>query len=135
MLRITVGPRQYFARWEIDRAPETCAVFREMLPLRGRILQARWSGEALWVPLGNRRTKLAAENALTRVASGQILFYAGDVSEMEILLPYGLAEFACQYGELAGNHVATIVDAGAEWRDFGEHVWWHGAQDLTIDEV
>jgi hypothetical protein len=54
---------------------------------------------------------------------------------MEILVPYGQTHFGCKYGELAGNHFATILDAGAEWTDFGEHVWWHGAQDVTIDEV
>jgi ubiquitin C-terminal hydrolase len=106
-----------------------------MFPLRGRVLQARWSGESLWVPLGERRMNLERENAMSRAVSGQLLFYPGDVSEMEILLPYGLTDFACKYGELAGNHFATIVNAGAEWQDFGEHIWWHGAQDITIDEV
>ena len=126
MLRLTIGPRQFLARIESEKAPATCAAVSSLLPLRGRILQARWSGEALWIPLGNRKTSLERENALSRAVTGQLLFYPGDVSETEILLPYGLTDFACKYGELAGNHFATIVDAGLEWQDFGEHVWWHG---------
>ena len=135
MIRLTIGPRQYLGKLELEQAPATCAALRSLLPLRGRILQARWSGEALWIPLGDRRLGLLAENAKTHPASGEILLYPGDVSEMEILIPYGQTHFGCKYGELAGNHFATILDAGADWTDFGERVWWHGAQDVTIDEV
>ena len=85
--------------------------------------------------MGDRRLGLPAENAKTHPASGEILLYPGDVSEMEILVPYGQTTFGCKYGKLAGNHFATILDAGADWTDLGEHVWGHGAQDVTIDEV
>ena len=135
MIRLTIGPRQFLGRLELEQAPTTCAAIRALFPLRGRILQARWSGEALWIPLGDRRLGLGAENARTHPASGELLLYPGDVSQMEILVPYGQTHFGCKYGELAGNHFATILDAGAEWTDFGEHVWWRGAQDVTIDEV
>lgn len=135
MIRLTIGPRQYLGQLELQQAPATCAAIRTLLPLRGRILQARWSGEALWIPLGDRPLTLPPENAKTRPASGELLLYSGDVSETEILVPYGLTNFACKYGELVGNHFATILDAGADWTDFGERIWWHGAQDVTIDEV
>ena len=47
---IRVGPLAFAARWEETRAPRTCAAFRRLLPYRQRIIQARWSGEAGWVP-------------------------------------------------------------------------------------
>src|SRR3954451_2525671 len=97
VLRLTIGPRQFFARLELEKAPNTCAAIRSMFPVRGRVLQTRWSGESLWVPLGDRRMNLDRENAMSRAVSGQLLFYPGDVSEMEILLPYGLTDFACKY--------------------------------------
>ncbi|HEX3630496.1 MAG TPA: DUF3830 family protein, partial [Candidatus Dormibacteraeota bacterium] len=51
MLEITAGSLRFTARWESDNAPKTCAALRRLLPLRARLVQARWSGESAWVPL------------------------------------------------------------------------------------
>ena len=51
MLAITAGSFRFTARLEQD-APRTIAVLREMLPLRSQLVQARWSGESAWVPMG-----------------------------------------------------------------------------------
>ena len=52
-IRIRVGPLAFTATWEDRAAPRTCAAFRRLLPYRQRIIQARWSGEAGWIPLGD----------------------------------------------------------------------------------
>ena len=52
LIRITVGTFEFLARLEEADAPLTCAEFRKLLPYRQKLIHARWSGEAGWIPLG-----------------------------------------------------------------------------------
>lgn len=60
---ITVGPLRFVARFERQAAPRTCAAFRKLLPFENQLIQARWSGEAAWVPMGDFKLDVPAENA------------------------------------------------------------------------
>ena len=84
-VRIRLGSLAFAARWEAA-APRTCAAFRRLLPYRQRIIQARWSGEAGWIPLGDFDLGVGPENATSDPAPGALLFYPGGISETEILL-------------------------------------------------
>src|SRR3954466_3111311 len=106
---INVGPLEFSARFEMRAAPHPCSAFTRTLPFHGELLQARWSGEAAWVPLGDLDLGVAPENATATPSPGQILFYPKGVSETEILFPYGQTRFASKFGELRGNHFLTIV--------------------------
>lgn len=53
MLRIAVAGCELAARWEEDRSPRTVAFVRTMLPYESTLIQARWSGQAAWVPMGD----------------------------------------------------------------------------------
>ena len=64
---------------------------------------------------------------------GQILLYAGDLSEPELLVPYGVARFACVDGALAGNPVLTIGDRLERLAELGREILWGGAKDLRIE--
>ena len=44
MLHITVGPWEYTACLEEEAAPKTWAAFKELLPLRNKLILARWIG-------------------------------------------------------------------------------------------
>ncbi len=123
------------ARLETERAPNTCARFRTMLPLATRIIQARWSGEAAWIPFGDLSLDLGYENHTSHPAPGQLLLYPGGISETEILFPYGSSLFASKVGQLAGNHFATIVEGNERLRELGELVLWKGAQEITFTET
>jgi hypothetical protein len=101
MLEIQVGSLRFTARWEAEAAPKTCAAFRRLLPLRARLVQARWSGESAWVPLGELKTGLTYENHTSYPAAGQLLLYPGGISETEVLFPYGSTSFASKVGQLA----------------------------------
>src|SRR5438876_11522921 len=108
MLEIVVGSLRFTARWEVEAAPETCAAVRRLLPLRARLVQARWSGESAWVPLGDLDTGLDYENHTSYPGAGPLLLYPGGISETEILFPYGSTWFASKAGRLAGHHSATV---------------------------
>ena len=134
-LRITAGPHAFVARMEEQAAPRTCAAIRAMLPMRTKLIHARWSGEAMWVPMGDREVGVGYENHTSHPAPGQLLLYPGGISETEILVPYGSVLFASKVGQLAGNHFATIVEGQERLADLGRLVLWHGAQDLTVEEA
>jgi Protein of unknown function (DUF3830) len=134
MLEIVVGEMRFVARLEEEAAPQTVIAFRRLLPLRSRVIHARWSGESAWIPFGDLDVGVGPENATTYPAPGELLLYPGGLSETEILFPYGATSFASKAGSLAGNHFATIVEGGRQLRELGKLVLWEGAQDIVFEE-
>ena len=130
---IHVGDLCLTAHLEAAAAPRTCAAFLALLPLRASLLQARWSGESAWVPLGDAGLGLGPENSTSHPAPGQLLLYPGGLSETEILLPYGATLFASKVGQLAGNHFATVAAGHQHLAELGRRVLWQGAQDITFE--
>jgi uncharacterized protein DUF3830 len=136
VLEITVGDFSFRARLEEEAAPRTIAALRPLLPLESKLVQARWSGEAAWVPMGfEHDLGLGPENANSYPAAGELLFYPGGLSEVEILFPYGATCFASKMGQLAGNHFATVQDGRDQLVELGKRVLWGGAQDIRFMET
>jgi len=133
MIRISVGDLVFVARLERERAPATVAALVRLLPLSGSLLQARWSGEAAWMPLGSLDVGVGAENDTQRPEPGQILLHPTGISETEILIPYGATSFASKAGPLRGNHVMTIVEGGEQLSELGRRVVWLGAQPIRLE--
>jgi hypothetical protein len=134
MLEITVGSLRFTALWEAQAAPKTCAAFRRLLPLRAKLVQARWSGESAWIPLGGLQTGVSYENHTSYPAAGQLLLYPGGISETEVLFPYGATRFASKVGQLAGNHFATIEEGRELLPELGRRVLYDGAQEIVFSE-
>ena len=132
-VRIIVGPHVFSARLEREAAPATCAAFHAMLPFASQLIQARWSGESAWIPLGDLDTGVPPENQTQTPAPGQVLLYPGGVSETEILFPYGETRFACVHGDLSGNHFLTIESGAEQLPALGELVLWRGAQGVRFE--
>jgi hypothetical protein len=135
VLAITAGSFRFAARLEEESAPKTIAALRTLLPLRSQLVQARWSGESAWVPMGfELELGIGPENANSYPAAGELLLYAGGLSEVEILFPYGATCFASKMGQLAGNHFATIVEGQDQLAELGRVVLWEGAQPIVFEE-
>ncbi len=134
ILRIVVGSLEFRARMEEADAPQTCAAFSKLLPFQNKLVHARWSGEAGWIPLGEQNLGISIfENHTSHPAPGQILLYPGGYSETEILFPYGGTCFASKVGQLAGNHFLTIIDGSEHLREVGRRILWEGAQDILFE--
>jgi hypothetical protein len=134
VLEIDAGGFRFVARLEEEAAPQSVEAFRRMLPLESRIIHARWSGEACWIPWGELDIGIGPENATAYPAPGELLLYPGGVSETELLFPYGAAAFGSKAGRLAGNHFATVVEGGENLRELGRKALWEGAQDIRFEE-
>ena len=132
-LRISAGPFIFGGRFEDSLAPKTCAAFRARLPFISQAIHVRWSGEAVWMPLGDLDFGVGYENATSYPAPGQILLYPGGVSETEILLGYGAVQFASKAGQLAGNPFITLTSGLDKLRELGRLALWEGAQDIRFE--
>jgi Protein of unknown function (DUF3830) len=132
-LRVTAGPFQFTARLEQAAAPKTCAAFCKALPFVSQIVHVRWSGEGVWMPLGDLDFGIGYENHTSYPAPGQIILYPGGISETEILLAYGGVHFASKMGQLAGNHFLTIVSGLENLAELGRTTLWKGAQDIRFE--
>jgi hypothetical protein len=130
-LVISVGDLRFGANWEPD-APRTRQALEPWLPIRDRLIHCKWSGESTWIPFGEKRPDVGYENHTSHPAPGQLLIYTGELSECEILFPYGACSFSSRVGPLAGNHFATVVEGAEQLLEMGRRVLWQGAQEIEI---
>ncbi len=131
-IEIIVGEYAFIAQLEEEKAPKSCAAFERALPFANQVIHARWSGEAVWVPLGNLDLGVGFENHTSHPSRGDILLYPGGYSETEILLTYGSALFASKMGQIAGNHFLTIIEGKERLEAVGKQILWEGAQDILF---
>lgn len=122
---------EFLAEFHPD-APLTTEAFKKLLPYRQKVIHVRWSGEGVWVPLGDFELGVGFENHTSHPSVGDILFYPGGYSETEIIIAYGSCCFASKMGQLAGNHFLTITQGRENLRALGTKVLWEGAQPIEF---
>ena len=132
-MRINIAGNSFEAVFETDKSPATCAAFQTAMPFESRIVHVRWSGEAVWIPLGDMDFKVGYEDATAYPSPGQVLLYPKGVSETEILIAYGNVHFASKAGTLAGNHFATIAGDLDKLREIGVASLWEGAKSIRFE--
>lgn len=134
-LKVTAGPYIFEARFEEQAAPKTVAAFRKQMPFVSKIIHVRWSGEGVWMPLGDLDFGVGYENNTCYPSPGQIILYPGGVSETEILLAYGNVNFASKAGQLSGNHFITLTSGLENLYTLGRKVLLEGQHDIRFDLV
>jgi hypothetical protein len=132
-LKVIIAGTTFAARFETENAPKTCAAFVKHLPFVSQIVHVRWSGEAVWIPLGDLDFGVSYENHTSFPAPGQVLLYPGGISETEILLGYGGVRFASKMGQLAGNHFITLTSGLDLLPGIGRRALWEGAQPIRFE--
>jgi hypothetical protein len=133
VLLITSGAYRFLGILEPE-APKTVAFFRSLLPYKQKLIHVRWSGEGMWIPLGETGwgDALPFENHTAHPSEAQLLLYPGGISETEFILAYGSCAFASKMGPLQGNHFLTIVAGNENLRALGEKTLWEGAQEVEF---
>ena len=132
-IKVIAGPFTFGARLETENAPKTCAAFLRHLPFISKTIHVRWSGEGVWMPLGDLDFGVGYENNTCYPSPGQVILYPGGVSETEILMAYGNVNFASKAGQLSGNHFLTLTSGLENLYPLGRKVLWEGAQDIRFD--
>ena len=61
-MKVTAGPFVFEGRLETDLAPKTCAAFLTRSPFESKVVHVRWSGEGVWIPLGDYNFDVGYEN-------------------------------------------------------------------------
>ena len=129
---IEIDGYKFDAIFEEGRSPRTCEAFRKVMPFESQVVHVRWSGEAMWIPLGDRDFGVEYEDATSYPSPGQILLYPKGKSETEVLIAYGSVHFASKAGTLAGNHFATITSDLAKLREIGVATLWEGSKSIIF---
>lgn len=132
---IEIDNYSFDAVFEDAKSPQTCDAFRKVMPFTGEVVHVRWSGEAMWIPLGDTDFSVGYEDATSYPAPGHILLYPKGKSETEILIAYGSVQFASKAGTLAGNHFATIVSDLEKLKDIGVLTLWEGKKNIRFEMV
>ena len=130
-INIKAGNFTFGAQFE-KNAPATVAAFRAAMPFIGKLIHVRWSGEGMWVPLGDKNFGVGYENHTSYPALGQVILYPGGISETEILIAYGSVNFTSKMGPLAGNHFITLTSGIEDLPTLGNTTLWQGAQEIAI---
>lgn len=129
---IEIDGHEFDVVLETNRSPKTCEVFKQNLPFTGEVVHVRWSGEGMWIPLGDTDFSVEYEDATSYPVPGQILLYPKGKSETEILIAYGCVQFASKAGTLAGNHFATIISDLDKLREIGVSTLWQGSKSIVF---
>ena len=132
-MKIHIAGQVFETVFETDKSPATCAAFQQAMPFESKIVHVRWSGEGVWIPLGDMDFAVGYEDATAYPAPGQILLYPKGKSETEILIAYGSVQFASKAGTLAGNHFATITSDLDQLREIGVATLWEGAKPILFE--
>src|SRR4051794_38751608 len=133
-LIVHVGDFTFNARFEQQLAPKTCAAFRKAMPFVSQAIHVRWSGEGVWMPLGDLDFGVGYENHTSYPAPGHIILYPGGISETEILLAYGGGDFFSKKGQLGGQHFITLTPKLQNPPEMGKTMLWKGGQKGRLEE-
>ena len=131
-MNIEIDGYKFDAVFEEIISPNTCEVFRKVIPFEAQVVHVRWSGEGMWIPLGEMDFAVKLEDATSYPTPGQVLLYPKGKSETEILIAYGCVHFASKAGSLAGNHFATITSDLEKLKEIGVSTLWEGSKNIIF---
>jgi len=131
-MNIEIDGYKFDAVFEEINSPNTCEVFRKVIPFAAQVVHVRWSGEGMWIPLGEMDFAVKLEDATSYPTPGQVLLYPKGKSETEILIAYGCVHFASKAGSLAGNHFATITSDLEKLKEIGVSTLWEGSKSIIF---
>src|SRR5258705_6304258 len=95
-------------------------------------IDVRWSGEGVWMPLGDLDFGFGYENHTSYPAPGQIILYPGGISETEILLAYGGVHLSSKKGQLARTHFFTLTSVLDRLPVLSKTMLWQGVQKVRF---
>jgi len=126
-----------------EEAPETCKAILDVLPVEHEVVQARWSGGAMYINVPNLLPKkLDVENGTIYGSQGDVLiidfrrpgykYTGGDSQEFFIVYDSKGAQFRYFDGPEICNLFAKITNNLDSLQKVGETVWKTGVKKAII---
>jgi hypothetical protein len=122
-----------------DKAPKTTAALWEMLPIRDRTIQTRWSGNA-WRTEGNYELQpegAPVENIAGRLSGGDIIYYPGYTSGLiKVGVAYGDAQWLNPFMDPIDVALIGRIDTNLDaFIDRCERIIFEGPIDVEITRI
>lgn len=136
-IKMTSGSFIFIALLEEGKAPASSGWLLERLPLSLEMIQAAWSGNAVFADLHGAGRGVPFEQTTSYPTPGEVLLYPGDAlgNTGELYIAYGGNRFACPRGQLAGSSFLTIVEGAEQLPAFGQKVRREGAHTLLLERM
>lgn len=132
-IKITSGRYTFIAKLEEEKTPESCRWLLNKLPYKAVMIQAAWSGNAVFAGIHGEGNGVPFEHATSYPIPGQILMYPDGGGE--IYIAYGSNCFACPTGQLAGNPFLTIIEGAEQLVEYGQTVRMQGAHEMWFEAL
>jgi len=123
MLKINIGEHVFKAKLHTEKAPETCRLLTEKMPITGKAIQARWSGEAVWLQMDPYRVEAPQENATSCARSQR-------ERDTDTIWVRYIRE---QVRVVTGKSLCYHREGVELLEKMGETVLWKGAQDIKLE--
>ncbi len=104
------------------------------MPFESHMIHVRWSGEGVWLPLGDLNFGVGYENHTKLSGAGpDHPLSRRHRRRPEILLACMAACISpAKMGQLAGNHFITLTSGLERLPELGKTVLWKGAQKVRL---
>jgi hypothetical protein len=112
-----------------EQAPKTCKAVLNVLPLKGEVDHATWSGDMVFLK-GKEVPFKESENRTVYPSRGDVVWNS-DLKEVQII--YGQVHLRVRYGPSPSNVFARITENLEELRKVGSKVHKEGSKKITIE--
>ncbi len=124
-----------------DKAPETVASIKSILPLTAQMKHTRWCGREIYTGIATP-TSPGRENKSCVVNKFDITYWRDWGNEQNlpgipdaetISIFYGPENLVCNQGQLSVNVIGRVdFSQEAEMDQIGERIWLRGMEEVTI---
>ncbi len=105
------------------------------MPFESQMVHVRWSGEGVWLPLGDLDFGVGYENHTQLSGARPDHPVSRRHQRDRDPAAYGGVHFASKMGQLAGNHFITLTSGLDRLPELGKTVLWKGAQKVRFEAV
>jgi hypothetical protein len=128
-LEIKIDESVFSATVLEERAPKTCKAVLDLLPLKGDVFHATWSGDMLFFKNPEIPAKLEPENQTVYPSRGDVGINS-TLKEIQII--YGQAQLRARFGPAPDSLFARITENLNELEKIGKRIHREGAKKITV---
>ena len=128
-LEIRIDKSVFLATILEEKAPKTCKSVLGLLPLKGELFHATWSGDMLFFKCREISVKLEPENQTIYPSLGDVGLNS-TLKEFHFI--YGQAELRARFGPAPDNVFARITENLKDLAETGRRIHREGAKRITV---